>query len=171
MATHLIPDRSCGSCTLCCKLLGIEPLQKPPGEWCPNCVQGRGCAIYETRPDVCGAFYCTWRQWAALGSHWFPADSHLMMITTPGGRRIVIKVDPDYPDAWKDGPCHDDIRGMARDMVPQGFQIAIQLGDDFTFVLPDRDVALGRIADGEEVVLSCEATPTGLRYDVHKRTR
>ena len=42
-------NRDCGSCSLCCKILGIAALDKPVGQWCPNCVQGQGCAIYADR--------------------------------------------------------------------------------------------------------------------------
>jgi hypothetical protein len=44
-------ERSCGDCTLCCKVMAVEALGKPAGSWCSHCKPGRGCLIYETRPE------------------------------------------------------------------------------------------------------------------------
>jgi hypothetical protein len=38
--------RSCGSCTLCCKLMPVlldDGEDKPAGEWCKHCTKGVGC--------------------------------------------------------------------------------------------------------------------------------
>ena len=64
----LVPGRSCGECSLCCKLLRIEAFNKPVGTWCSHCAPGRGgCTIYETRPTECRDFYCAWLTTPALG--------------------------------------------------------------------------------------------------------
>jgi hypothetical protein len=52
--------RSCGTCTLCCKALHVEGIDKEPGEWCPHCAPGEGCGIYERRPPSCRSFNCLW---------------------------------------------------------------------------------------------------------------
>ena len=33
-----VPGRACGSCTLCCKTMGVDELAKPPGVWCQHCL-------------------------------------------------------------------------------------------------------------------------------------
>ena len=50
----------CESCTLCCKLVGVKEIAKPPGKWCPHCAPGKGCGIYQERPAMCAAFQCLW---------------------------------------------------------------------------------------------------------------
>ena len=58
-----MPDvslRACGSCTACCKSLGVLELKKPPGKWCKHCTIGRGCNVYTTRPLSCQEFRCEW---------------------------------------------------------------------------------------------------------------
>jgi Fe-S-cluster containining protein len=40
--------------------MGIEELNKKPGEPCPHCTDN-GCAIYDERPEVCKGFNCVWR--------------------------------------------------------------------------------------------------------------
>ncbi len=59
----LVPGRDCGSCNVCCVALTInEPtLQKLQGFRCRHAQRDNGCAIYESRPPTCRAFYCGWR--------------------------------------------------------------------------------------------------------------
>jgi hypothetical protein len=56
-------DRPCGDCIACCVLPLIDSpeLQKPEGVICPNCT-GKGCAIYDNRPQVCRTFNCAWKR-------------------------------------------------------------------------------------------------------------
>lgn len=53
-------QRSCGTCTLCCKTHGIAELKKPEHQWCDHANVGRGCAIYGVRPNECRRFNCAW---------------------------------------------------------------------------------------------------------------
>ncbi len=68
-----LAERSCGSCTLCCKLLGVketrfdtdskewdELFDKLSNKWCVHCDVGKGCKIYEERPEPCESFQCSW---------------------------------------------------------------------------------------------------------------
>jgi hypothetical protein len=62
--------RSCGECTLCCKLpeivwptdppVGRPPLNKPANTLCTYCVEGQGCTIWPERPISCAGFQCLW---------------------------------------------------------------------------------------------------------------
>jgi hypothetical protein len=55
------PARTCGTCTLCCKAVGVHALAKPAGAWCPHCERrGGGCRIYNERPGECRTFSCAW---------------------------------------------------------------------------------------------------------------
>ena len=38
--------RTCGTCTLCCKVMAIAALKKPMNKWCEFCDKGAGCKIY-----------------------------------------------------------------------------------------------------------------------------
>lgn len=59
----LVPDRSCGSCNVCCVALTIkEPgLHKLPGYPCRHSQPDHRCGIYADRPPTCSNFYCGWR--------------------------------------------------------------------------------------------------------------
>ena len=52
-------NRVCGDCKLCCKVFSIQELDKPAGKWCPHC-PGKGCKIYDTRPEECRGYKCMW---------------------------------------------------------------------------------------------------------------
>jgi Fe-S-cluster containining protein len=62
-ALPLVPDRSCGSCNVCCVALTIDDpaLQKPQGYRCRNATRENACAIYDARPQTCRSFFCGWR--------------------------------------------------------------------------------------------------------------
>lgn len=70
---NLVPGRACGECTACCEVLAIEAptLRKPAGILCRHC-SGHNCQIYDQRPDPCRAFYCLWRELAALSDEHRP---------------------------------------------------------------------------------------------------
>jgi hypothetical protein len=75
----LIPGRECGECTVCCVALSIDKpeIQKLSGAACRHCFSG-GCAIHETRPPVCRAFYCAWRTVDIFGEAWRPDKSGVL---------------------------------------------------------------------------------------------
>jgi hypothetical protein len=58
--------RTCGTggrlCTACCKI-DRDPFEKAHGAWCPQCIVGRGCALFgqPSRPSQCGKRSCDWR--------------------------------------------------------------------------------------------------------------
>jgi hypothetical protein len=53
-------ERTCGECTACCKTHGVREISKERGAWCPHCEIGKGCRLYEERPQGCREFRCTW---------------------------------------------------------------------------------------------------------------
>ena len=47
MSLPLLPDRTCGGCVECCRVipLNLPELAKPTGELCGYCVDGAGCSV------------------------------------------------------------------------------------------------------------------------------
>jgi len=62
----------CGTCTMCCLLLGIKSVDSPPGKWCRHAEPGEGCTIYEARPDECSSFRCAWMQMETVSDNLRP---------------------------------------------------------------------------------------------------
>ena len=75
----LIPGRDCGGCTVCCVFPTINKpeIQKQSGARCRHCHE-TGCAIYDSRPPVCRAYYCAWRTVDIFGEDWRPDRSGVL---------------------------------------------------------------------------------------------
>jgi hypothetical protein len=173
-AEKIVPGRSCGSCTLCCKVMAIAALAKPPGRWCPSCKAGRGCAIYESRPFSCRVFYCEWIIAKGLGPEWKPDHAKFVLFKTEGGRRLTAHVDPGNPQAWRRSPYYENIKQWAKEAAqkaPDMHLVDIMIGERSIAVLPDRDVDLGVVGADEMITLERRVTPQGPVIDVRKVKR
>ena len=149
----ILTGRACGTCTLCCKLLGIPELDKARNEWCRHCDIGRGCRIYGERPSACREFYCAYLTSPMLGERWFPARSKMVVAAEDDGERIVIHVDPARPNAWREQPYYGDIKKWAALAAPDLRQVVVSVGKRSIVVLPEEDVDLGTVAEDERIVI------------------
>ena len=96
------PARECGSCSLCCKVVGVEELGKPEGTWCQHCKPGfHGCTIYKDRPQGCRDFTCAWLESVNIPDFMAPILSHVVIMGNLEGDGIVALVDPARQEAWK----------------------------------------------------------------------
>jgi hypothetical protein len=139
----IVPGRDCAGCTLCCKLLAVEELASPPLGWCPNCDSKKGCGIYAARPTECRQFYCEYLLDAALGEHWRPSRSKMVVVAEDYSNALVIHVDPDRPHAWRQEPFHSDIRRWA---ARTRRQVIVWQGDTKIVIAPERPVAQGGLS-------------------------
>lgn len=144
--------RSCDSCTLCCKVLGIEAMVKPQGSWCPHCDIGRACRIYETRPEECRTFDCLWLQRENLGPEWRPDRAKFVLVPSADNAVLLVFPDPGAPDAWKRQPYHATLRDWSKAANAARRQIVVMVGERATVILPDRDVAVGRVGPNDRIV-------------------
>lgn len=79
---YLVPGRTCGECTACCRELAIvaDGMKKLPGVACVHCTAGAGCSIYAERPQVCRSYHCLWRSIPGMADAWRPDRSGIMMV-------------------------------------------------------------------------------------------
>jgi hypothetical protein len=139
--------RSCGSCTLCCKVYEVPPVEnKKAGQWCRHCKPGQGCGIWDTRPQFCRDFHCMWILDQSVGPEWKPDISRFVMNSKPVG--IVVMVDPGHPLAWKREPYYGMFKRMALNLAKQRRVVQIIVNDMLTVITPDEDLKLGRFGDG-----------------------
>lgn len=86
-----VPNRDCGECIACCQFLTIDTdeFRSESGVLCSNCLPGKGCKIYDSRPQVCRNFHCGWRLFDHFDENWRPDKSGILIMTTnkdiPGG--------------------------------------------------------------------------------------
>lgn len=163
-STNLVASRSCDGCTLCCKLLNIAALKKPALVWCPDCQIGKGCGIYETRPQVCREFYCVYRVSPELGEEWNPTVSKMLINYVAPLKQVNIHTDPAFPGMWRREPYYQQIKTMAQHMLEQKGHLILWDGEEPIVILPDRDVHLGD-ARGKNVVVSAKLVDGVVVYD------
>ena len=156
--------RECGTCTMCCKVMGIKEIEKPSGQWCPHCLPGRGCAIYQDRPGECRSFMCDWLQAEALGPEWKPEKSKIVLVSRY--HRMVAYVDPATPTAWKKSPYLERLMALMRVGLPDNRLVYVSVAERYTLLLPDRFEELGPLANDDEVLLKMVRTATGMEYQV-----
>jgi hypothetical protein len=150
----IVPGRSCDNCTLCCKVLGIAEYAKPQGQECVHCLTGRGCAIYERRPEVCREFYCSYLLSPALGDEWRPATSHLVLGYMADVDVILIYTDSDHPGVWRTEPYFARIRKWAT-TTDVGY-VLIWEGGHARALCGEREFDLGAVRDDQVIVRSAE---------------
>ena len=97
-----IPGKTCGECTLCCKVLDIVELAKPAGKLCGDCVRSGsgGCGIYATRPQVCRSYECLWKGDRAMSQQLRPDRVGTLLMEDPDSEEYRAVCDPEKPFAW-----------------------------------------------------------------------
>jgi len=137
-------ERHCGSCTLCCKLIGVHELAKPERVWCIHCDRSRGCRIYEDRPESCRTFACLWLQSGRRPANQKLPDAlrpdRCRAVLTPGddGRGMIVHVDAGFSDAHRKGALRDHLQ-LA---VAQGVRVIVSVGRRHLLLSGAREIEL-----------------------------
>jgi hypothetical protein len=125
----LVPPvkRSCGGCTLCCQLIGVEEIKKTSFQDCPHRhgvlhASGPGCGIYAGRPRSCAAWACMWlrsdpKDWPELERPdrvGFVVDELVDLIRLGGVETPAaqIWVSQGHDDAWQRDPGNAVIHSL-----------------------------------------------------------
>lgn len=145
--------RSCGPCNLCCQVLHVASLDKPPGRLCAHALAGAGCAIHGEHPEDCRAFACGWLQWEELGEAWRPSIAHFLIRPEPGQGRLCIDVDPAWPAAWKAAAYYPTIKAWSAQVRDRTGCVLVYVGDDCIVVFPEQDLEIGPVAGDDELVV------------------
>jgi hypothetical protein len=153
------PGKSCGDCSLCCKLLGVDALEKAPGQWCAHFKRGGGCGIYETRPKPCRVFHCLWMGSERLEDAWRPDRARFLMYPEEERRRLNVIVDPAQPDAWRREPYYSRLKAMSQRSL-DGYSLVICIGQRRIVLFPDQEADLG-VVQAEQKIVAGYATHEG----------
>ena len=117
--------RTCGGCSLCCKLLPVKEIGKPAGQRCRHQKFGKGCTIYARRPGSCRFWSCAWltdKRTEAMRRpdrvH-YVVDQELDFVTIDNDGEEVRKLpvaqvwlDPAFPDAHHDRGLRDYLEAI-----------------------------------------------------------
>jgi hypothetical protein len=142
MKINLTPDpnRRCGDCQLCCRLLPIKDghlidgrptpgfFHKPANTKCKHQKFGVGCAIYSRRPFACQAFSCRWLTNEDTADQQRPDRAHCVIDPMPDAIEIMdndtgiqssiqvlqIWVDPRHRYAYREEPMRSYIERQGK---------------------------------------------------------
>lgn len=132
----IIPDRSCGTCTLCCRVLEIQALDKSAGILCRHNT-GTGCGIYLKRPVSSARWHCLWRRISALPDTLRPDRSGVMF--SLDSRSHAAKA----PDAvCIVGRAVHDVQDFDRPEVAEGFAMFVREGSLSVWKASERGATL-----------------------------
>jgi hypothetical protein len=116
-ASAVLAGKSCGSCTVCCKVMGVPELKKRPWDVCPHVATGQGCTIYAERPPSCRKFICGWLMDPHMGPELKPENCHVVFFQQ-NEQNIIATCDADFPGAWRRPDVVDFLHHLARQLGP-----------------------------------------------------
>lgn len=166
-----VEGRDCSGCSLCCFILAVHEIDKPPGIWCTHCPTKRTCEIYERRPQECRDFNCGWLTSTAIGEEWNPRRSRIVLAAQLDGQRLVASVHPDRPNAWRREPYYSQLKAWARAAIAHKGQVVVKVGERHHVILPEEDVEIGLVSEDEVIVSSYTPSPDGMSVKVMKLPR
>lgn len=153
----------CGSCTACCRVFDIPQVQKPAGVWCQHCDIGKGCKIYEARPQPCVEFECLW----LLSQKREDPNEHLPASLRPDRCKVVFAPStdenvmaaltmPGTPMAWQ----RKDVRALINRLVNNNSGMGVVAGAarSTTRTMIDKD--------GEHEVRMTEPDADGMQWNI-----
>ncbi|MGU3537985.1 hypothetical protein [Methylobacterium sp. A54F] len=135
-AGALVPDRSCGACTACCRILEIAALGKPAGVLCRHNT-GAACGIYDERPLACERWHCLWRRIGAMPDALRPDRCGVVFSLE---RRPPVAAVPE--EACIVGRAVDDPRALDRSEVIAAFAMFVREGSLPVWKASDQSAAV-----------------------------
>ncbi len=142
-----VEGRSCGSCTMCCKLFEVPVLAKPANKWCTHCAPGQGCGIWQTRPEFCQDYHCWYMTEAQLGEEWRPDKSKFIVNYRPEQNRFVVNVDASAPGAWRQEPYFSTLKRLSGELLDRQTYMQIIAGKNLIYLTPENETVIDRPAD------------------------
>jgi hypothetical protein len=133
---------NCGTCTACCRVFEIPEIKKAAGTWCEHCAIGRGCTIYEDRPQMCAEFSCLWlmsQQREDPRERFSPElrPDKCKVVFSPSTNEAIIAATtmPGAPLAWE----RRDVMGVIRNIVSGGMAVVAGAPRSTTRTMIDKD--------------------------------
>ena len=152
----------CGTCTACCRVFDIAEVQTPAGKWCDHCDIGRGCKIYNERPEAC-------RDIRMLLAHEPEAPDPLHIsrlaaagpmqgrVRAPTNEKVIAALTmPGAPLAWQ----RKDVRELIEVLVEKASLLGRRRSARSDAAQADLD------RDGERDVRMSEPDEDGMQYNI-----
>jgi hypothetical protein len=154
-------SRSCGTCTLCCKVFDVPAVEKVRAVWCRHCTPGKGCGIWQTRPGFCRDFHCLWIHDHNLGPEWKPEKAKFVMNYRRDLSVLNVMVDTSQPDAWRREPYFSGLKRIAGNLSNFRHILQVTIGHRIIVLSPEREFDMGRTEEDLEHVWRITNDATG----------
>jgi hypothetical protein len=154
---------------MCCKIMRVATLHKPPDQWCQHCAVGRGCTIYADRPGECAVFSCVWLSTPGLGEEWLPAKSKIVLVYNERNNHLAAHVEAGNAAALKKSPYREKLKEWMEAGLKKGGLVYLSVGGQMILLLPDGEHPLGAVAGDDVVDVKRTVTPMGPRWEVTVR--
>ncbi len=142
-----VQGRSCGTCSMCCKVFEVPVLSKPANKWCAHCKPGQGCGIWETRPEFCRDYHCWYMTDATLTPEWRPDKAKFIVNFRAEESRFVVNVDASTPNAWKQEPYYSGLKNIANQLLDRKIFVQIVAGTKLIYLTPEYETVIDKPAD------------------------
>jgi hypothetical protein len=156
---------------MCCKVFRIDDLQKPAGKWCTQCAIGKGCKIYDARPEQCRAFECLWLQDESMPPSWKPETSKIVFSIYPPTGFIYGQVDPSAPYAWQKDAILKKLCTWSGHLLEDRKHLLIFVGSDATLIMPPGPVHIGPMSRDDGFIVRETISARGRDYIVERVAR
>lgn len=164
-ATEQKFTRSCGDCTMCCKVYPVPVMNKPRNVWCKECKPGKGCGIWETRPQFCRDFFCTYIADTRLGEEWKPNVCKFVM-TWANPKHLNVTVDPQFPLSYRKEPYYAGLKATAERCMAKDESVIIYSGNNKYLMLPNGEQLIGPREDQIEWYVNIKSVNGRKEYTV-----
>ncbi len=104
--------RRCGTCSLCCTVMGVKELGKEKDVKCELLTPMGKCSIYGEHPASCKEFQCLWLQ-GLLPSYMQPNRVQAVATSTDEGTNLVFHVPRSERGNWKRGKFREYLTFLA----------------------------------------------------------
>jgi|SRR5579885_188587 hypothetical protein len=130
--------RDCGACNLCCVLLGVPDIGKPPRMRCWNTTIHGGCRVHHLKDSdptlgACKSFHCVWlvsqiiEGEQALPRFLRPDQCHVVFGPQDTEDPLLLNAhcDEKHPNAWRTEP----VRSWMLDKLSKGARFVVHIGE------------------------------------------
>lgn len=106
-------SRECGDCQLCCELIQVEELDKPPHQKCEHQCP-TGCGIYDIRPKECRVYQCQWRSDENVPDELRPDKLGCIIDIHETALGLAVICHQTYPNQWVKEPIIGILQRLAQ---------------------------------------------------------
>lgn len=125
IAVHIKNPRSCGTCSLCCTVMGVAEIHKERNVRCDLLTPSGRCGVYGEHPTSCREFQCLWLM-GGFPVELKPNKIQAVPTATDEGQTLVLHVAPGAGKVWERGVLRAFIDRMAAD----GIVVMVMYGEE-----------------------------------------